>query len=58
LLNAACEAFTQGLQLTAFSSAAIVLGVAIVAAVLLRHIHPSSKTTEAEAATVVVEESG
>ena len=36
LLDTAREAFTQGLQVTAITSAAIVLGMAILAAVLLR----------------------
>jgi len=58
LLDAACDAFTQGLQLTAITSAAIVLGVAILAVVLLRHIRSSIETTEADAAAVAVEESG
>ena len=42
LLEAAREAFTQGLQLTAIMSAAIVLGMAILAAVVLRHVRPGS----------------
>ena len=42
LLDAAREAFTQALQLTAITSAAIVLGMAILAAVLLRHLRTGS----------------
>jgi DHA2 family multidrug resistance protein-like MFS transporter len=38
LLDAAREAFTQGLQLTAVTSAAIVLGMAILAVILLRNV--------------------
>src|ERR671911_135295 len=43
LLDAAREAFTQGLQLAAVMSAAIVLGMAILTAVLLRHVRPGSE---------------
>jgi len=43
---------------TTSAEAAIVLGVAILAAALLRHIRPSAETPEADAATVSVEESG
>jgi MFS transporter, DHA2 family, multidrug resistance protein len=43
LLDTAREAFTQGLQLTAITSAAIVLGMAVLAAVLLRHVRAGSK---------------
>ena len=38
LLDAAREAFTQALQLTAITSAAIVVGVAILTAVVLRDV--------------------
>jgi MFS transporter, DHA2 family, multidrug resistance protein len=38
LLGAAREAFTQGLQLTAVTSAAIVVGMAILAVILLRNV--------------------
>jgi DHA2 family multidrug resistance protein-like MFS transporter len=43
LLNTAREAFTQGLQVSAITSAAIVLGMAILTAVLLRHVRPGSE---------------
>jgi len=43
LLDAAREAFTQGLHLTAAISAAAAIGVAILAAVLLRRLRPSSE---------------
>jgi len=43
LLEAAREAFTQGLQLSAITSATIVLGMAILAAVLLRNVSPGSE---------------
>jgi MFS transporter, DHA2 family, multidrug resistance protein len=43
LLEAAREAFTQGLQLTAITSATIVLGMAILAAVVLRNVSPGSR---------------
>jgi DHA2 family multidrug resistance protein-like MFS transporter len=39
LLDAAREAFAQALQLTAVTSAAIVLGMAILVLFLLRHVH-------------------
>jgi MFS transporter, DHA2 family, multidrug resistance protein len=42
LLDAAREAFTQALQLTAITSAAIVVGVAILAAVVLRDMRKGS----------------
>jgi MFS transporter, DHA2 family, multidrug resistance protein len=42
LLDAAREAFTQGLQLSAITSAAIVLGMAVLTAVLLRNVSASS----------------
>jgi len=42
LLVGAREAFTQGLQLSAKMSAAIVLGIAILTAVLLRHVSAGS----------------
>jgi MFS transporter, DHA2 family, multidrug resistance protein len=42
LLDAAREAFTQALQLTAITSAAIVVGVAILAAVVLRDVRKGS----------------
>jgi DHA2 family multidrug resistance protein-like MFS transporter len=38
LLDAAREAFTQGLQLTAITSAALALGMAILVMVLLQHV--------------------
>ena len=43
LLDTAREAFTQGLQVSAITSAAIVLGMAILTAVLLRHVRPGSE---------------
>jgi DHA2 family multidrug resistance protein-like MFS transporter len=42
LLDAAREAFTQALQLTAITSAAIVVGVAIITAVVLRDVRKGS----------------
>ena len=42
LLDAAREAFTQALELSAITSAAIVLGVAILAAAVLRDVHTDS----------------
>src|SRR5215213_4905152 len=42
LLVGAREAFTQGLQLSAKTSAAIVLGITILTAVLLRHVSAGS----------------
>jgi MFS transporter, DHA2 family, multidrug resistance protein len=44
LLDTAREAFTQGLQVTAITSAAIVLGMAILAAVLLRNVRTGSES--------------
>ena len=41
LLDAAREAFVQGLQVAALTSAAIVLGMAILTLFLLRHVSPS-----------------
>ena len=43
LLDTARDAFTQGLQVSAIASAAIVLGMAILTAVLLRHVRPGSE---------------
>jgi MFS transporter, DHA2 family, multidrug resistance protein len=43
LLDTAREAFTQGLQVSAITSATIVLGMAILTAVLLKHIRPGSE---------------
>jgi MFS transporter, DHA2 family, multidrug resistance protein len=43
LLDTAREAFTQGLQVSAIMSATIVLGMAILTAVLLRHVRPGSE---------------
>jgi len=43
LLDAAREAFTQGLQLTAITSAAIVVGMAILAVSLLRNVRAGSE---------------
>jgi MFS transporter, DHA2 family, multidrug resistance protein len=42
LLDGARQAFTQGLHLAFAVSAAATLGVAIAAAILLRHLRPSS----------------
>jgi DHA2 family multidrug resistance protein-like MFS transporter len=42
LLDAAREAFTQGLQLAAITSAALALGMAILVMVLLRHVRTGS----------------
>jgi len=46
LLDAARGAFTQGLQLTAAISAAVAVGIAILAAVLLRHVGAGSEPAE------------
>jgi DHA2 family multidrug resistance protein-like MFS transporter len=43
LLDAAREAFTQGLQLTAITSAGLALGMAILVMVLLRHVRTGSE---------------
>ncbi len=43
LLDASREAFTQALQVTAVTSATIVLGIAIVGVVLLRDVWAGSK---------------
>jgi DHA2 family multidrug resistance protein-like MFS transporter len=48
LLTAAREAFIQGLQLTAGLSAAIAVGMAVVATVLLRDVPASSQAAPAE----------
>jgi MFS transporter, DHA2 family, multidrug resistance protein len=48
LLDAAREAFTQGLQVTAVISAAIVLGMAILALALLRHVRTGSELDEGQ----------
>jgi MFS transporter, DHA2 family, multidrug resistance protein len=56
LLDAAREAFTQGLQLAAITSAAIILGMAILAVVLLRNTRASSDA-EDRADRAAVEES-
>ena len=58
-LDTAREAFTQGLQLSAITSAALVMGMAILVLILLRHIRASgetAETAEADAATVAAEE--
>jgi MFS transporter, DHA2 family, multidrug resistance protein len=46
LLGAAREAFTQGLRLTAAISAGIVLGIAALAATLLRDVRGGSEAEE------------
>jgi DHA2 family multidrug resistance protein-like MFS transporter len=48
LLDAAREAFTQGLHVVAGISAAVAIGGAILAAVLLRGVHTNSEPSEAE----------
>jgi DHA2 family multidrug resistance protein-like MFS transporter len=61
LLDAAREAFTQGLQLTAIASAAIVLGMAILTVVLLRHVRTGSEPddqADTEPAGAVASEAG
>jgi DHA2 family multidrug resistance protein-like MFS transporter len=50
LLEAAREAFTQGLQLTAITSATVVLGMAILAVALLRDV-PTGSEPEDQADT-------
>jgi DHA2 family multidrug resistance protein-like MFS transporter len=47
LLNAAREAFTQGLQLTAIIGAVVMTGLAILAVVQLRDVQASSETEAA-----------
>ena len=60
LLDAAREAFTQGLQLSSIMSVALVLGMATLVLVLLRHIRAGGETAEtaeeADAVTAAVEE--
>ena len=46
LLDAAREAFTHGLQVAAFTSAAVAVATAVLAAVLLRHVRTGSKPVE------------
>ena len=43
LLDAAREAFTQGLRLTAITSAVLVTGLAILVAVMLREVRAGSE---------------
>ncbi len=50
LIDAAREAFTQGLQVSAITSAAIVLGMSILAVALLRH-EPTGSEPEDQADT-------
>jgi DHA2 family multidrug resistance protein-like MFS transporter len=60
LLDAAREAFTQGLHLTAITSTALVLGMSVLVLVLLRDVRPNSQNAEAgeaDAGTAAVEES-
>jgi DHA2 family multidrug resistance protein-like MFS transporter len=60
LLDAAREAFAQGLQLSSITSVALVLGMATLVLVLLRHIRAGGETAEtaeeADAVTTAVEE--
>ncbi len=59
LLDAAREAFAQGLQLSSIMSVALVLGMATLVLVLLRHIRAggeTAETAEADAVTAAVEE--
>ena len=59
LLDAAREAFAQGLQLSSIMSVALVLGMATLVLVLLRHIRAGGETVEtaeADAVTAAVEE--
>ncbi len=51
LLDAAREAFAQSLQLTAATSAAVAMGIALLAAVLLRRVGATSPATVNEAST-------
>jgi MFS transporter, DHA2 family, multidrug resistance protein len=44
LLDAAREAFTQGVQVTAAASAVVAAGTAALAAVLLRHVRTGSES--------------
>jgi DHA2 family multidrug resistance protein-like MFS transporter len=48
LLDTASDAFTQGLQLAAATSAAVATGIAVLAAILLRHVPPSSEPAQAQ----------
>jgi DHA2 family multidrug resistance protein-like MFS transporter len=50
LLDAAQEAFTQGLQVAALTSAAIALGAALLVAVLLRRMGADSNRKEGRTA--------
>ena len=43
LLNAAREAFAQGLQLTAVIGAVVMAGLALLAVLMLRHIQPNAE---------------
>ena len=43
LLEAARKAFTHGLQVTAMTSALVVIGMAVLAMLLLRHVRSGSE---------------
>jgi DHA2 family multidrug resistance protein-like MFS transporter len=58
LLDVAREAFTQGLHLTATTSAALALGMSVLVLVLLRDARPNSQIAEAGEADAAVERSG
>jgi len=48
LLDTARKAFTDGLQVTAMTSAVVVIGMAVMVMVLLRHVRPASELAHAE----------
>jgi MFS transporter, DHA2 family, multidrug resistance protein len=51
LLETARKAFTDGLQVTAITSAFVVIGIAVLVMVLLRHVGPASEPSSAPSAT-------
>jgi MFS transporter, DHA2 family, multidrug resistance protein len=51
LLETARKAFTDGLQVTAITSAFVVIGIAVLVMVLLRHVRPASEPSSAPSAT-------
>ncbi len=46
LLETARQAFTDGLQVTAITSAVVVLGMAVLVMLSLRHVRPASEPAE------------
>src|SRR6266571_712203 len=55
LLNAAREAFTQGLQVTAAISAAVAVGIAVLATVVLRGVRGTSQAAPGEQPAIATE---